>query len=130
MAATDWRAAAGRGAAEVLAVAPHWLIVVGGLDYQAHLRGVRELPLHLPRPGRLVDAAHDYAWVHKPAELADPAAFDAAAWARWGHVQEPGQPYTAPVFISEWGGCTERAGQPRTCPADRYTFTQAFAAYL
>jgi len=130
VAATDWRAAAERGGAEVLATAPHWLIVVGGLDYQAHLRGIREQPLQLPQPGRLVYAAHDYAWVHKPAELADPATFDAAAWARWGHVQHPGQPYTAPVFLSEWGGCTERAGQPRTCPADRYTFTQVFAAYL
>lgn len=110
VAATDWRAAAGRGAAEVLAVAPHWLIIVGGLDYQAHLRGVREHPLQLPQPGRLVHAAHDDAWTHKPAELADPPAFDAAAWARWGHVQQPRQPHT--------------------CPADRYVFTQVFAAYL
>jgi endoglucanase len=127
---TDWRAAALRGGAAVLAEAPHWLVIVGGIDYQGHLRGVREQPAALPIANRLVYAAHDYAWTHKPEALRSPAAFDAEAWQRWGHVQTPGQAWTAPVFISEWGGCTARAGEAPSCPADRYQFAQVFARYL
>ncbi|HWU49107.1 MAG TPA: glycoside hydrolase family 5 protein [Asticcacaulis sp.] len=123
-AATDWRLAAQRGAEAVLTVSPDLLIVVGTPAYQTDLSPVRDHPLKLSLPNRLVYAAHDYAWDRSPDELADPLAFEIGAWQRWGFVREGGHPYTAPVFISEWGGCVQGP-----CAPDRAAFVTAFAQY-
>jgi endoglucanase len=37
---TDWKKAAETIGNSILAVAPHWLIIVGGIDYQLDLKGV------------------------------------------------------------------------------------------
>ena len=42
---TDWRRAAKKCSDKVLAIAPHWLILVGGLHYQLDLTGVQNAPL-------------------------------------------------------------------------------------
>jgi len=126
---TDWRAASMRGAEAVLAVNPKLLIIVGGIDYQNHLTGVRDQPVTLSVPGKLVYAAHDYAWNRKPEELSDPAAFARRSHERWGFVRDPGQPWTAPVYMSEWGGCTQPGPDGQPCKSDRITFVQALAGY-
>lgn len=37
---TDWKKAAETVGNKILSVAPHWLIIVGGLTYQLDLTGV------------------------------------------------------------------------------------------
>jgi endoglucanase len=37
---TDWKKAAETIGNSILAVAPHWLIIVGGIDYQLDLKGI------------------------------------------------------------------------------------------
>ncbi len=130
VAATDWQAAATRGGDAVLSVDPDLLVIVGGINYQANLAGVRDHPVVLSVPQRVVYAAHDYAWWQEPAMLADPKAFAAEAEQRWGYVREPGHTYTAPVYISEWGGCLHPADSSgKRCTQDRYDFVSAFARY-
>jgi endoglucanase len=126
---TDWRAAAIRGGEEVLAVAPHWLIIIGTPDYQMDLRAVRSAPVLLSVPQRLVYAAHDYAWNRTPEELADPALFAQRSYERWGYLTQPAQRYSAPVYISEWGGCVQPQADRTPCPADRAAYVYAFAQY-
>lgn len=126
---TDWRAAAMRGAEAVLAVNPRLLIVVGGIDYQSNLRGVRDAPVTLSVSNKLVYAAHDYAWTHKAEELEDPALFARVAHERWGFVRDAGQPFTAPVYMSEWGGCTQNGPDGLPCKPDRIAFIWALARY-
>lgn len=127
--ATDWRAAAMRGGEAVLAVDPRLLIVVGGIDYQTHLSGVREQPVTFSVPHRLVYAAHDYAWDRTADELKDPALFAKGSMARWDFVRQPGQAFTAPVFISELGGCTQPGADGKPCADDRVAYPKAFARY-
>ena len=122
--ATDWRLAAMRGAEAVLAVNPALLIIIGTPLYQADLTPVRDHPVTLSLAAHLVYAAHDYAWDRSADELADPLAFQVGSWQRWDFVREPGHPWTAPVFISEWGGCVQGP-----CPADRAVYTQAVLTY-
>ncbi|MDI7774993.1 glycoside hydrolase family 5 protein [Asticcacaulis sp. EMRT-3] len=122
--ATDWRLAAQRGAEAVLKANPNLLIIVGTPDYQTDLSPVRDHPLVLTVPHRLVYAAHDYAWDRSAGELADPLAFEVGSWQRWDFVREGGHPYTAPVFISEWGGCLQGV-----CAPDRAAFVRAFMQY-
>lgn len=53
---------------QILEIAPHWLIIVGGLQYQTDLKNVRNHPVHLNIPNKLVYSGHIYgfswpAWV-------------------------------------------------------------------
>lgn len=123
--ATDWRLAAQRGAEAVLKVNPGLLIIVGTPAYQTDLSPVRDHPLTLSAPGKLVYAAHDYAWDRSQAELSDPLAFEVGSWQRWGFVREVGHPYSAPVMITEWGGCIQGG-----CAPDRAAFVSAFVQYI
>ncbi len=43
-------------------------------------------------------------------------------------MRETGHDYTAPVYISEWGGCVQNAGGV-PCPADRAAFVQSLIQY-
>lgn len=65
---TDWRLAAEKIGNQVQEIAPHWLIIVGGLQYQTDLKNVRNHPVHLNIPNKLVYSGHIYgfswpAWV-------------------------------------------------------------------
>ena len=46
-------------------IAPHWLIFVGGIDYQLDLTKVYEYPIKLKIPNKLVYTGHFYgfSWV-------------------------------------------------------------------
>lgn len=128
--ATDWQAAAERGGNAVLAVNPKLLVIVGGLNYQLDLKGVPAHPVTLSTPNRLVYAVHDYTWDHPVAHLTDDAAFAADQTQRWGSVAEPGHPWSAPVYVSEWGGCTQPNADGSTCTQDRLTYPYTMARYL
>jgi endoglucanase len=111
---TDWKAAAERGAAAVLQENPDLLVVVQGLAYSGNLQGAYGKPVTLPVADRLVYAPHDYAWFHQGAERFDKV--QAALGDQWGFLLVQGQPYTAPVWVSELGTCNTATA----CVSDMY----------
>ena len=128
--ATDWHLAATACGNLLLKINSNALIIVGGTDYQEHLKYVKDFPVILKVPNHLVYAAHDYTWWHKPEDLASADAFEKAVYDRWGFVLQPGRRYTAPVYISEWGGCTQPNSKGEACTQDRIDFVFTFAQYL
>lgn len=60
--------AAERVGNQIQQIAPHWLIIVGGIFYQIDLTGVKEHPVRLKIPNKLIYSGHLYnfswpAWV-------------------------------------------------------------------
>jgi endoglucanase len=102
-AALDWRAAAQRAGNAVLGRNANLLIVVEGLNYAADLTGVFNAPIELAVPGRLVYAAHDYVFYHNG--LASASALHTDLGNKWGYIIAQGKPYTAPVWVNEFGTC-------------------------
>jgi len=112
--AIDWQAAAERAGNAILAVNPNWLIFVEGVDcyegtsncnwWGSNLEGVKDHPVKLNIPNRLVYSVHDY-----PASVHGQSWFSAAnypanlpaAWDKyWGYVEKGG---IAPVWVGEFG---------------------------
>lgn len=111
--ARDWRAAATRAGNAILAVNPHWLILVEGVDHQTTgestwwgggLADVRQSPVVLEQPDRLVYSPHTY-----PPSIFDQQSFHEsdypdnlpASWDRtWGYLQRDN---LAPVLLGEFG---------------------------
>lgn len=99
--ATDWHAAAERGGNAVLSVNPNLLIFVEGVNYALDLTGAANLPIELNTANRLVYSAHDYPFDHNGETTYDVLKQE---WDRqWGYLLTPGMPYTAPVWIGEFG---------------------------
>ncbi|HSI00225.1 MAG TPA: Calx-beta domain-containing protein, partial [Reyranella sp.] len=108
----DWAAAAELAGRAIGTVNPNWLIFVEGVGtYQGqsywwggNLMGVKDRPIQLTVPNKLVYSAHDYPnsiypqpWFQGadfPANL--PAKFDQM----WGYIYKQG---IAPVYIGEFG---------------------------
>lgn len=100
---TDWAAAAERAADAILQVNPNLLIFVEG-DFWATWFGASYRPVTLSVPNRLVYSPHNYASSNGgAASFADYAAFKTAIDSAWGYLVTPGQPYTAPVWVGEFG---------------------------
>ncbi|GAB5377040.1 MAG: hypothetical protein AcusKO_35020 [Acuticoccus sp.] len=106
---TDWAAAAERIGNAVLAVAPDWLIVVEGVGayggetywWGGNLMGVRERPVVLDVPNRLVYSPHDYPpSVHEQTWFTDGSNLTDVFRKNWGFIVEDG---IAPVMLGEWG---------------------------
>lgn len=115
--ATDWRLAAERAGNAILAVNPDWLIIVEGVEKNVpdqqleghwmggNLEGVRNYPVRLSRPGKLVYSPHEYGpGVYNQPWFSDPS-FPDNMPERW----EIGFHYIAteeiaPVWIGEFGG--------------------------
>jgi endoglucanase len=100
---TDWHAAAERGGNAVLSVNPNLLIIVEGINYALDLTGVASLPVELSIPKHLVYSAHDYPWDHNGVS-SETVLFQQLDNA-WGYIITPRQPYTAPVWVGEFGNC-------------------------
>ena len=115
--ATDWRLAAERAGNAVLAEAPHWLIVVEGVEgpvpgqelsghwWGGNLEAAGAFPVRLSVPNRLVYSPHEYGpgvydqtWFHEPD-------LEATLRHRWetgfGYLATDG---IAPVLVGEFGG--------------------------
>lgn len=115
--ALDWRAAAERAGDAVLEEDPDLLIIVEGVNFpRVHLSRVAEAPIRLSIPNRLVYAAHNYAFIG-PTALPptygdmDWETFSATMDEEWGYIIEEGQPYTAPVWMSEFGASFDSENQ-------------------
>ncbi len=110
--ATDWAAAAERAGNAVLSVNPNWLIFVEGVEtYQGqnywwggNLMGVKDRPIVLNVPNRVVYSPHDYPnsvynqpWFQQANfGAALPDKFEAA----WGYIYEQN---IAPIYLGEFG---------------------------
>ncbi|HEV2323309.1 MAG TPA: cellulase family glycosylhydrolase [Terracidiphilus sp.] len=99
---TDWHAAAQRGGNAVLSVNPNLLIFVEGVSYAGDLTGVAQLPVVLDLPGHLVYEAHNYPWYQSFSTYSQLAQ---NLNNHWGYILTPDQPYTAPVWVGEFGTC-------------------------
>jgi endoglucanase len=119
--AFDWRLAAEKAGNAILAINPNWLIFVEGVDcygpggatqgngascywWGGNLEGVKDSPVELNVPHRLVYSVHDY-----PASVSYQSYFSApdyphnlpAIWDQhWGYIQKEG---IAPVWVGEFG---------------------------
>jgi len=115
--ATDWRLAAERAGNAIGEIAPEWLIVVEGIGgsvagqqlpghwWGGNLEGVRNWPVRLDVPDKLVYSPHEYGpgvwdqpWFHAadvPATLLD-------RWEKgFAYIAEEG---IAPILVGEFGG--------------------------
>ncbi|MHB1843518.1 MAG: glycoside hydrolase family 5 protein [Deltaproteobacteria bacterium] len=100
---TDWHAAAERGGNAVLGANPNLLVIVEGVNFALDLTGAGALPVQLSMPGRLVYEAHDYGFDHTTLQSASQLAQQLDA--SWGYLATPGQSYTAPIWVGEFGTC-------------------------
>lgn len=114
--ATDWRLAAERVGNAILAVNPNWLIVVEGVErnvqgeggnywWGGNLKGVRNNPVRLNTPNKVVYSTHDYGqgvyyqlWF---SEHNFPSNMPAIWNEYWGYIHKE---QIAPVLIGEFGG--------------------------
>jgi endoglucanase len=111
---SDWHAAATRTGNRVLAQNPNLLIVIEGLDSADNLTGVRDLPVVLERPNRVVYQSHQYEFFPSPpGDYQNPygsmsaAELEQASHDKWGYILESGYPYTAPVVLGELGAASQ-----------------------
>ena len=100
---TDWAAASERIGNAILAINPSLLVIVEG-DFYATWFGATYRPVQLNVPNRLVYSPHNYAGSNGGAgSFANYAAFKAALDSAWGYLITENQPYTAPVWVGEFG---------------------------
>ena len=105
---TDWKAAANRAADAVHAIDDTKLIVLAGINYGSDFSGVYSDPLSLGVSGRLVYSPHDYMWFHGDIQSYSDLAIDLGNW--WGFLLVEDQPYTAPLWVGEFGTCNNEPG--------------------
>lgn len=128
---TDWKSAAEKVGNVVLNIAPHWLIIVEGIQFYggeeywwgSHLGGVKNAPIILEIPNQLVFSPHDYPksvhekpWHHSdqyPDNL--PEHFSKG----WGYLFETG---AFPVILGEFGS--------QFSEEDDYTWMSMITQYL
>lgn len=111
--ANDWRAAATRAGDRIAAKTPGWLIIVEGLNSADDLTAVGGNPIVLKTPRKLVYSAHQYGFflpglpaipgVGGTYETMDAGQLSAASQKQWGYLTEPARPFTAPVWLGEFG---------------------------
>jgi endoglucanase len=110
--ATDWRLAAEQAGNAVLAVNPHWLVIVEGIAiykgdrywWGGNLEGAKQYPVQLSVAHQLVYSAHDYGpevydmnWFQIPAF---PKNMPGIWRKHWAYLQQDG---IAPVILGEFG---------------------------
>ena len=101
--ATNWKAAASRAADAIFAIDDTKLIVVEAINYATDFAGHYWDPLVLSVENRLVLSPHDYSWFHGGVTTYEDLARDLGSW--WGFLIVQGMPYTAPVWVGEFGTC-------------------------
>jgi len=99
-----WAAAAERAAERLLAINSTWLMIVEGLSSANDLSGVRERPVRLSVPDRVVYSAHVYGWSGwgELAPYTDTTyeRFSERMRANWAYLLEED---LAPVWVGEMG---------------------------
>ena len=124
---TDWRAAVIRAGEAILKIDSSKLIVVEGINYASDLRGVVESPISFSVPNRLVYSIHDYSWFHS--EFQDYEEMKKKFDYSWGFLLEEGKSWTAPVWIGEFGTCSNDLSCVQNSSVSGYWFLN-FIGYL
>jgi endoglucanase len=118
---TDWRLAAKKGGDAVLSVNPNLLVIVEGLGYSLDFTAVSstfgtaaqtdKAQTFFAVANRLVWSPHDYSFDHNGIVSYDGAqpALKTQLGNKWGYLLVQGQPYTAPVWVGEFGTCNTDA---------------------
>jgi endoglucanase len=94
---TDFAAMYAQTGDMIHAISPAPLIICEGLGYAADLTGVRDHPVRLGQPGKVVYSMHDYPWFHPPDQ--SPDAFADQVNAACGYLLTEG---IAPVWLGEF----------------------------
>ncbi|MCA1663307.1 MAG: glycoside hydrolase family 5 protein [Myxococcales bacterium] len=107
--AVDWRAAAMRGGNAVLGVNPRLLVMVEGINYSLDFTGIHDAAtgITLAVANRLVWSPHDYGFDHNDIVSYDTTepALKTELGNKWGFLLVQGQPYSAPLWVGEFGTC-------------------------
>jgi endoglucanase len=100
----SWVAAAEKAAETLLRMNQNWLIIVEGTSSGNDLSGVRERPVQLSIPERVVYSAHVYSWsgwgALAPYSQTSYESFAAAMRKNWAYLMEED---IAPVWVGEFG---------------------------
>jgi endoglucanase len=111
--AYDWRAAAMRGGNAVLGVNPNLLVMVEGIGYSLDFTGIHDAAtsVNFAVANRLVWSPHDYGFDHNDivSYNGTEPALKTELGNKWGFLLVQGQPYTAPVWVGEFGTCNTDA---------------------
>lgn len=131
--ASDWRLVAERAGNAVLAINPHLLVIVEGIQqypdagsagridaswWGSILQPVRSYPVRLSVPHQLVYSPHEYGPFKYPMPQFGPHmsyAGVAAVWTKhWAFLLDPKSREQAPIFLGEFGTC----GRSTLCVQD------------
>jgi aryl-phospho-beta-D-glucosidase BglC (GH1 family) len=100
----QWAEAAEKASERLLAMNPNWLMIVEGISSANDLSGVRERPVQLSVPDRVVYSAHVYKWSGwgslRPFGGRSYEDFAAEMWKNWAYLVAED---TAPVWVGEFG---------------------------
>jgi endoglucanase len=99
---TDWKLAATNCGNQLLESLPHQLIIVEGLNYANTMSMIKESPIQLSAPNKLVYSFHMYSW-QSVTSFNTYSAFVEGLTAEVGYILEQGQPWTAPLWLGEFG---------------------------
>jgi len=124
----DWHLAAQTCGNAIGKVNPNVLIIVEGLSYAGDLHGVYSLPLKLDTANRVVYEAHEYSWFHGSISTCEQ--LNTALGDNWGYIITQNQPYTAPVWVGEWGSCHTGSDCINGNPGTAGYWFQCFVKYL
>jgi len=137
--ANDWHLAAARAGNAVLAVNPNLLLFVEGTDaynndyywWGGNLEGVRNSPVTLSTPNRLVYSAHDYG-PHEYAQTWFNASTSYSSlytvWTNhWGFITQNG---IAPVWLGEFGATNTSADIQSNTAGSEGQWFQSLTQYL
>jgi len=79
------------------------LIFVEGLNYALDLSMIKDKPIYLDYPNRLVYSFHLYSFSLPDMNFTDYDQFKKQMDERYGYILEEGQDYTAPLWFGEFG---------------------------
>lgn len=110
----DWATAAERASERLLTINPNWLVIVEGISSANDLSGVRNRPVTLTRPNRVVYSAHVYKWsgwgqLYPFSKRTYPDFAAAMEW-NWAYLLTED---IAPVWVGEFGTPEQPSGGDR-----------------
>jgi endoglucanase len=137
--ANDWRLGAERAGNAVLAINPHALIFVEGVDsyendfywWGGNLEGVRTAPVRLAVANQLVYSPHDYGPIESGQPWFTSTMTDAslnAVWTKhWGYISHDN---IAPVWLGEFGVSVTPTDNPTAAEAMEAKWFQSIIQLL
>ena len=99
---TDWAKAATECGNEVLKVAPDQLVIIEGMRSANNLRPIRDHWIELNVPNKLVYSYHMYSF-QPVTSYKTYDKYEAGLEPNVGYLLEDGHPYTAPLWLGEFG---------------------------